>query len=303
MNSNSHQENLELTSFADRVAQREIKAERVEALTLVFSDLIGSTIDLVETIRAYSNSNKPRGTNATLEKKAYRELVDSIPSSAFAEAIISAIFDPFVQPDYSENIPVTYQNVVAGGLINTRLRRLLPNEELAVPEKDKFMYIDMFVTRIIFAFPQWFINREPKKVKEQASIALTKEAWLRLGVVDTSFTVADVPMLCKPADWTSVFDGGYLTNEMRRGNPLISSAHHDYKELRAIDRSLQTSPDVLAAVNKMQGVSYSVDPNFSKYQAVIDKIRKEKIKALKARHEELKNSLADFTNEHDKNGI
>jgi hypothetical protein len=82
---------------------------------------------------------------------------------------------------------------------------------------------------------------------------------------------------------------------MRRGNPLISSRHHDYKELRAIDRSLQENPDVLNAVNKMQGVSYSVDPNFTKYQAVIDKIRKAKIKVLKGRLEELRSAYKDLT--------
>ena len=84
-------------------------------------------------------------------------------------------------------------------------------------------------------------------------------------------------MRCPPLPWTSVFHGGFLTTEMQRGNPLVGSRYHDYQELVAIDKSLQSSPGVLDAVNKMQNVAFSVDQNFVKYQKIIDDIRKTKI--------------------------
>jgi hypothetical protein len=67
---------------------------------------------------------------------------------------------------------------------------------------------------------------------------------------------------------------------MQRGNPLIGSRYHDYKELVAIDKSLQTNPEILESVNKMQNVAFKIDPNFTKYQKIIDDIRKTKIKEI-----------------------
>jgi DNA-directed RNA polymerase len=85
-------------------------------------------------------------------------------------------------------------------------------------------------------------------------------------------------MYCKPQPWTSVFDGGYLTADAQRGNPLIQSKRLSYRELRAIDKELQANPQIFEAVNKMQNVSFRIDQKSKDYQNIIAQVRKRKIK-------------------------
>jgi hypothetical protein len=298
MNSNSHQESIELEEARKLKEQHRITQEQKQAVSLVFAPLIDGVALMIDEWRA--TAPKPRGEAATPNRKAYRDLIDSLDSRRLAEAIVQAIFEPFIRPEYSQDIPVIYQNIVNGGLISGRLRNLLPNEELALPIQDKFSLIDMLVTKVIFGWPDLFTNVAPTRPKETASIVLTDRAWSLLNKVDAEYINTSVPMLCKPAEWTSIFDGGYLTDERRRGNALVASIHHNYAELRAIDRSLQANPEILQSVNKMQGVSFCVDENFMKYQKVIDKIRRKKVRELEDRLSALKSEykqLISKTNE------
>jgi DNA-directed RNA polymerase len=61
------------------------------------------------------------------------------------------------------------------------------------------------------------------------------------------------PMLCPPRDWTSPFNGGYITPKMRR--PLVKTRNRAYlTELKEWDM-----PNVYAAVNALQATSWAIN--------------------------------------------
>ena len=217
---------------------------------------------------------KPRD----VERIAYASLVNALPSIVLAENVIRALFEHGLQKGESE--PLTYVNVVDHGLIQRRLKALLPTEERAIPIQYKFAMIDLLVSRTVRYFPALFRDVPSRKLGQPDTIELTEIAKERLGKISIQEILTDVPMHCQPTPWTSVFHGGFLTPEMQRGNPLIGSRYHDYKELIAIDKSLQNNPEILDSVNKMQNVAFKIDHNFMKYQKIIDDIRKTKIKEL-----------------------
>ena len=217
---------------------------------------------------------KPRD----VERIAYASLVNALPSIVLAENVMRALFEHGLQKGESE--PLTYVNVVDHGLIQRRLKALLPTEERAIPIQYKFAMIDLLVSRTVRYFPALFRDMPSRKLGQPDTIELTEIAKERLGKISIQEILTDVPMHCKPTPWTSVFNGGFLTPEMQRGNPLIGSRYHDYKELIAIDKSLQNNPEILDSVNKMQNVAFKIDQNYMKYQKIIDDIRKTKIKEL-----------------------
>lgn len=63
------------------------------------------------------------------------------------------------------------------------------------------------------------------------------------------------PCVAKPRDWTTPFDGGFWTSELRRAHPLLirgaASARHLYREAQM--------PTVLAAVNALQRTKWKVN--------------------------------------------
>jgi hypothetical protein len=217
---------------------------------------------------------KPR----EVERLAYTRLLSNVPSIVLAESVIRAIFEAYLTIDVGA--PLTYQIIVNNKLIQQRLRSILPSEETAVPVQYKFSIIDVLVSRTVKYLPSLFIDVPSKKVGTMDTIDLTESAQQRLGQISIQEVITDVPMHCPPTPWTSIFHGGFLTTEMQRGNPLIGSRYHDYKELIAVDKSLQNNPEILDSVNKMQNVAFKIDPNFMKYQKIIDDIRKTKIKEL-----------------------
>jgi DNA-directed RNA polymerase len=61
------------------------------------------------------------------------------------------------------------------------------------------------------------------------------------------------PMLCEPNDWTGTHNGGYLTNELRRLNPLVrTSVSRRGPVLR--------ESKALAMLNRLQKVPYRINP-------------------------------------------
>jgi DNA-directed RNA polymerase len=66
-------------------------------------------------------------------------------------------------------------------------------------------------------------------------------------------TPARLPMVCEPKSWTSPFNGGYLTKEMRR--PVVKTRHKAYlSELKEWEM-----PNVYASINALQGTEWSVN--------------------------------------------
>jgi hypothetical protein len=249
----------------------EIK-EKLDSVSIEFSKEI---IELSFHIDKWRKvDRKPRD----VERIAYASLVNALPSIVLAENVIRALFEHGLQKGESE--PLTYVNVVDHGLIQRRLKALLPNEERAIPIQFKFAMVDLLVSRTVRYLPSLFKDIASRKLGQPDCIELTETAKERLGKISIQEIITDVPMHCPPTPWVSVFHGGFLTSEMQRGNPLIGSRYHDYKELVAIDKSLQTNPEILESVNKMQNVAFKIDPNFTKYQKIIDDIRKTKIKEI-----------------------
>ncbi len=255
--------------------QRLDKTELLNSVQEIFADEISQLSELLP--KWYSTMQDPKDPNAVL----YQNLVFSIDHSRMAEMILRAIFEGVT---ITSNQAVNYQFVVDRLLIQRYLRSTLPPEERVILPKYKFLVIDRLVTRTVHAMPSLFIERVNKErnakgeVESFYAIALTDSGRERLAQVPLNQVISDVPMLCKPAPWTSVFDGGYLTPDAQRGNPLIQSKRLSYKELRKIDKALQENPQVFEAVNKMQNVSFRIDPNASEYQRIIAEVRKMKIK-------------------------
>ena len=263
----------------------EIKS-KLDSLSIEFSKEI---IELSFHIDKWRKvDRKPR----EVERRAYTGLLSKLPSIILAENVIRAIFESYLTSDVGA--PLTYPTVVNNKLIQQRLRSLLPSEEHAIPIQYKFSTIDLLVSRTVKYLHTLFIDVESRKSGQPDTIELTEVAKQRLGQISIQEVLTDVPMHCPPTPWTSVFHGGFLTSEMQRGNPLIGSRYHDYKELIAIDKSLQNSPEILDSVNKMQNVAFKIDPNFMKYQKIIDDIRKTKIKELQNQIDAKRESILEL---------
>lgn len=265
----------ELESIRLVKQQNEDHSELMNSVQEVFADEI---MYLSESLaKWYDKMQDPKDDKAVL----YQTLVFNIDKMKMAELIIRAIFEGVLM---TSNNSINYQFVVDRLLIQRYLRSTLPPEERAILPKYKFLVIDRLVTRTVHALPSLFtekVSRERNSKGEVGtfySINLTESGKERLAKVPLNQVLSDVPMLCKPAPWTSVFDGGYLTPEAQRGNPLIQSKRLSYKELRNVDKSLQENPQVLEAVNKMQNVSFRIDPKAEDYQRIIAEVRKLKIK-------------------------
>lgn len=209
---------------------------------------------------------------------AYTELIDKIPAEQMAEILIRGIFEAIMIAPANSPMP-SYQNIVNGTLIPRRLRSALPSEERAIEPQYKFLIIDRYVTKAINLLPSLFIEAQDKNKKGQLIyyIKITEKAQKRLSAIPTRDLLLDSPMFYRPEPWTSIFNGGFLTPEAQRGNPLISSYRLSYNDLRLIDRSLQENPEILNAVNKMQNVGFRIEENYEKYQQIIASVRKEKI--------------------------
>jgi hypothetical protein len=216
-------------------------------------------------------------TPSDVEEKAYGELLRTIDPLVLSENVFRAIFDRTLSSSPESRSP-TIQDVVTFGLIERRLKSLLPIEESAIKIKWKFRPVDRLVSRCIIKFPQIFkLNLKNINKKQHSWITLTEKAIERLGKIPLQELMLDSPMLCKPKPWTSIFDGGFLTPEAQRGSPLIRAKSLSYQDLRNIDRSLQESPEILEAVNKMQSIAYRIDPNYQQYQKTIRNGRVAKI--------------------------
>jgi len=239
---------------------------KLDLVSIEFEPEIAKLTDLITSWRASDKLSSDRFTTA------YVVLLNKIPAAVLADNVIRSILESHLLSDPGS--PLTYQYVVADRLILNRLRSLLPQEELSIPIQHKFYPIDLLVSRVVMYFPNLFIHIGSRGSKTTDTIGFTDVCKERLGLINIQTLLVDVPMFCKPQPWTSVFDGGFLTKELQRANPLISSKAHHYKDLRNIDKSLQESPGILEAVNKMQNVKYKVDKRFGEFQSIIDKVRK-----------------------------
>lgn len=273
-------ENVKLVS----ATRDEVKA-KLETVSVEFDAEIKLLSTFIDKWRVEDRASRD------MERKAYKELLDALPSERLAEVTIRAMFESILTVAAGE--PVTYVRVVDHALIQGKLKSILPHEERVIPIQFKFATVDLLVARTVKFLPSLF-KEGPYRKNEQESIELTEAAKERLGNVSIQDVLTDVPMLCEPSKWTSVFHGGFLTSEMQKGNPLVGSRYHDYKELLAIDRSLQENPEILESINKMQGVAFRIDRNFAKYQKTIDEVRRSKLVDVQAKIDVLDKKINDL---------
>jgi hypothetical protein len=245
--------------------------------------------ELTQAILVWRKADRFRGR----ERKAYSSLLDTLPAQVLAENIIYSILEAYLRKD--EGTPLTFQHVVTNALILSRFKAILPKEETAIPHQFKFKIVDMMVTRSVYLLSAMFTIKQA--YQEMASIELTARAKSRLADVDTRSLLFDGPMHCKPAEWVSVFNGGYLTPEMQKTAPLIRSLQHDFKELVAIDRSLQANPEILQSVNKMQNVCFKIDDNYEQYHKTVDNFRVSAIKKVETNLTRLKAEILKLEQE------
>jgi len=251
------------------------KTELMNSLQETFSEEIQTLSESLT--KWYATMQDPKDDNALL----YQKLVFSIETPVMAELIIRAIFEGLMITTHQS---VNYQFIVDRLLIQRYLRSMLPPEERVILPKYKFLVIDRLVTRSVrlltTLFSESMVRERNAKgeVETFYTVHLTELGRERLAKVPLNQVISDVPMYCKPQPWTSVFDGGYLTADAQRGNPLIQSKRLSYRELRAIDKELQANPQIFEAVNKMQNVSFRIDQKSKDYQNTIAQVRKRKIK-------------------------
>jgi hypothetical protein len=244
---------------------------------------------LTQAILTWRKADRFRGS----ERKAYSTLLDTLPAQVVAENIIYAILETHLKTD--DGAPITFQFIVTNALILSRFKALLPKEATAIPHQFKFKIVDMLVTRGVYLLSSIFVVK--KQYQEMASIELTTRAKNRLAEVDSRSLMFDGPMHCKPEDWVSVFNGGYLTSEMQKTAPLVRSLQHDFKELVAIDRSLQAHPEILQSVNKLQGVCFKIDENYEQYHNTVDNFRIHAIKKVETNLTKLKAEILKLEQE------
>jgi DNA-directed RNA polymerase len=66
-----------------------------------------------------------------------------------------------------------------------------------------------------------------------------------------------MPCIVPPADWISVYDGGYYSPQIRRNTPLIKTSNKS--KLRSELYNNAEMPDVLSAVNAMQATPWRIN--------------------------------------------
>jgi len=216
-------------------------------------------------------------------EEIYRRELATIDTSVLAETIIRALFEAMLS---NSTRSTDYQQVVSVNLIDKRLCSLISREKHdAIPKKEKFRPVDLLVNKVVRLFNQHLFiekqmsRRNPKNGNKETlyTIALTEKAIERLGGIPQHTIIIDSPMFCKPTPWTSVYSGGFITPEAQRGNPLVQSFRLSGKDLRDIDKSLQSSEEILQSLNKMQEVAFRLDPKYQDYQSAILQVRKAKI--------------------------
>lgn len=264
------QRELEAIRYVIKSSQE--RMETVNKLKEIF-------IDEITTLASAIDGWKTKTSDPNADELAFTELLNNVDSDVLSEVIIRALFEGHM---IAESRP-TFQFIVDRILIQRSLKAILPVEERAVPIQHKFKIVDRYVTRAVLLLPHVFKieSSTTRNAKGQQMITyfvtLTPQASVRLGEVPPLHVIKDSPMLCKPQPWTSVFEGGFLTTEAQRGSPLVQSKRLSYKNLRDVDRHLQTHQLAIKAVNTMQNVGFRLDPNYQKYQDILAKNRKAKI--------------------------
>lgn len=69
---------------------------------------------------------------------------------------------------------------------------------------------------------------------------------------------AYLPMLVPPLDWTTPFDGGYLTADAQRGSPLVKAYNRAY--LQELADNADQMPSVYEAINGLQRTPWQINP-------------------------------------------
>lgn len=99
--------------------------------------------------------------------------------------------------------------------------------------------------------------RRGKDVRNTIDIALSESALEMIGQIKemvAETTPYFLPCIERPMDWTSIMDGGFHTNDMRRIMPFCVKSHGLWSEIAEHDLSR-----VFAAINALQRVAWQVN--------------------------------------------
>lgn len=99
-----------------------------------------------------------------------------------------------------------------------------------------------------------------KRGRTEVKVAPTSQCieWITKHNSVVELTSPDrMPCLIRPADWTTPFDGGFYSPQLRRITPLIKT--NNRSEYRTSLYNNADMPEVLSAVNAMQGTPWKVN--------------------------------------------
>jgi hypothetical protein len=277
-----YQRQFEIEAAQVAKARKEAFKAKFDMFSVEFDAEILKLASLIDGWRETDRRNNDRGA-----KRVYDDMLRTIPSAQLADVLVRGIVEAIYVLDTATHAEgVAFQKVVDHGFIQRRLPPLISITEREIEKKWKISVVDLLVQRTVDGLPTIFKQLKADRKRKSDVIVLTESAKERIGTIDIHDILVDVPMKCPPAPWTSVFDGGFLTLDMQKGNPLIRSEYHSYADMKKIDQSLQEKPEILQSINKLQNVAYRIDPNYDYYLKVIDQVRAKKLKELSKKHAE-----------------
>lgn len=141
----------------------------------------------------------------------------------------------------------------------THARHRLEVEDITFKKEERYQFGMLLID--IFMESTGLIERYDKPVRaghEQICIRWTPPALKRLSEMDDKAAIGCLirkPMIVPPADWTTQWDGGYLTNACTKRRPIMGTrVAADIHILDDVEM-----PEVYSALNRIQSVPWRVN--------------------------------------------
>lgn len=139
-------------------------------------------------------------------------------------------------------------------------RRFSEGEWEAWPEQDRLhigmALIDMMVTLGLITIDDEVLSR--KKTNKVVAPTEAMVSWVENEMRNSELlSPSYMPMIVPPLDWTTPYDGGYLTAEGQAGNMMIKTRNANY--LTEMADKAHTMPMVYDSLNKLQRTRWAIN--------------------------------------------
>ena len=190
------------------------------------------------------------------------------PLQNLAMQIVSDLIDHLEYEKYKEEAPYhlraveknqTTRNTMHRKRVIMRAKRNLGIEDSYFSQEDRLHLGSKLIDLAVSA--TGLVEITHLKARGKVSAVYLKASQLTLDFLEKQHAKCALldpiylPMVVPPADWTTPFDGGYLTNCTTNKVPLVKTRHKETL-LALADHDM---PKVYAAINNLQKVAYKVN--------------------------------------------